>query len=457
MPAQTKIQMRQGTATEWTTANPILANGENGYETDTKKFKIGDGTSTWSALDYFTSSSNTLTQFGSTTTTRTNLVANPSFEVDLGGWAVSSSTATRVTTDYKFGTASAQVVYTASGQTFYLAVRPAVIGSTTYTASIWVKAELGKSFNMEFREYDAAQTSLINTAVAVTGTGVWQRVSTTVMTQATTVSVQYIIRNQYSGAHTLYVDGVLLETGSLLQPYFDGATTSSRNVAYAWTGTANYSTSTETRTIGTGASADFIYTNSVQSNTQQLLVNGVDYDLMRLQGQNQDRTFIETMPRGYVNTTSATLTQQVAFTVFTPQTTLTVSQITMAMGATAASTDSKARMGLYTFDGYTATLVARTAEDSSLLFRTANLLYTRSFDTTGGYPASYTLQAGQRYAFAFIVTATTTAPLVCQNATNSLLTLAQPIMAFTTLGTTDLPTTATAAPALRNTYWARFN
>lgn len=49
----TKIQLRRGTASSWTIANPILSSGELGFETDTNKFKIGDGVSTWSSLVYF--------------------------------------------------------------------------------------------------------------------------------------------------------------------------------------------------------------------------------------------------------------------------------------------------------------------------------------------------------------------------------------------------------------------
>lgn len=48
----TRIQLRHDTATNWTTANPILAEGEVGVETDTNKFKIGDGITTWSELAY---------------------------------------------------------------------------------------------------------------------------------------------------------------------------------------------------------------------------------------------------------------------------------------------------------------------------------------------------------------------------------------------------------------------
>ena len=48
----TKILPRRGTATQWAAANPILAMGELGYETDTKKSKRGDGVTAWNALAY---------------------------------------------------------------------------------------------------------------------------------------------------------------------------------------------------------------------------------------------------------------------------------------------------------------------------------------------------------------------------------------------------------------------
>jgi len=47
-----QIQLRRGTAAEWTAANPTLALGELGLETDTVKFKIGDGSTNWSTLGY---------------------------------------------------------------------------------------------------------------------------------------------------------------------------------------------------------------------------------------------------------------------------------------------------------------------------------------------------------------------------------------------------------------------
>jgi hypothetical protein len=52
MPVQTQLQTRRGTAASWTSTNPTLAAGEFGYETDTGKFKIGNGSTAWASLAY---------------------------------------------------------------------------------------------------------------------------------------------------------------------------------------------------------------------------------------------------------------------------------------------------------------------------------------------------------------------------------------------------------------------
>jgi len=46
------LQLRRDTATNWTNNDPVLAEGEIGVETDTLKFKIGDGSTSWTSLDY---------------------------------------------------------------------------------------------------------------------------------------------------------------------------------------------------------------------------------------------------------------------------------------------------------------------------------------------------------------------------------------------------------------------
>ena len=52
MPVINKIQVRRDSEADWTSANPVLSQGEPGFETDTGKFKWGDGTTAWNDLDY---------------------------------------------------------------------------------------------------------------------------------------------------------------------------------------------------------------------------------------------------------------------------------------------------------------------------------------------------------------------------------------------------------------------
>jgi hypothetical protein len=47
-----KIQARRGTAAQWTSSNPTLSAGEFGFETDTLKLKIGNGSTAWTSLAY---------------------------------------------------------------------------------------------------------------------------------------------------------------------------------------------------------------------------------------------------------------------------------------------------------------------------------------------------------------------------------------------------------------------
>lgn len=47
-----QIQLRRGTAANWTSVNPTLASGEAGVETDTGRVKFGNGTSAWNSLAY---------------------------------------------------------------------------------------------------------------------------------------------------------------------------------------------------------------------------------------------------------------------------------------------------------------------------------------------------------------------------------------------------------------------
>ena len=69
-----RFQLRRDTAANWASANPALALGEPGVETDTLKVKVGDGSTAWNSLGYsitkdfndLTNTPTTLTGYGIT-------------------------------------------------------------------------------------------------------------------------------------------------------------------------------------------------------------------------------------------------------------------------------------------------------------------------------------------------------------------------------------------------------
>lgn len=74
------MQQRRGTAAQWISTNsgngPILSAGEIGFESDTNKFKIGDGINHWVDLTYFTDTESITTVLGTKASS-----SNPEFNV----------------------------------------------------------------------------------------------------------------------------------------------------------------------------------------------------------------------------------------------------------------------------------------------------------------------------------------------------------------------------------------
>lgn len=62
----TKIQLRRDTSINWIACNPVLASGEPGFETDTGKLKIGNGTDAWDALPYVDTEAADLSAYSTT-------------------------------------------------------------------------------------------------------------------------------------------------------------------------------------------------------------------------------------------------------------------------------------------------------------------------------------------------------------------------------------------------------
>lgn len=169
---------------------------------------------------------------------------------------------------------------------------------------------------------------------------------------------------------------------------------------------------------------------------------------------NQPTTAVETFPRLAFSSGVALAGGSALYAFFTPQVSLTVSQITMSCGTTAASGLTLARMGLCTYDETTATLVARTASDTTL-FSSTRTLYTRSFDTTGGYPSTYTLTAGTRYGVVVLCVGTTMPALASIGGLAEVSALTPKLSAVRS-SQSDL-STGTATNAQSTLIWARLS
>ena len=132
---------------------------------------------------------------------------------------------------------------------------------------------------------------------------------------------------------------------------------------------------------------------------------------------------VDVFPRRSVASNYQATNTFAVFSFFTPVTTTTVSKITVLSG-NAGSGITVCRLGLFTVNESTGvvTCVAKCDNDTSLMGVTGTL-YTRSFSTAGGFPATYILQAGTRYAFGFFCVASTTQPVIASCASNTNLQL----------------------------------
>jgi hypothetical protein len=181
------------------------------------------------------------------------------------------------------------------------------------------------------------------------------------------------------------------------------------------------------------------------------------YETTLIGSVNQSATVVDVAPRvgNFTGTPSSSTTY---FTFFTPRTTTAVTSISVASASTQTTGQSLVRFGLYTIDGSgNATLVARTASDSTI-FSALNTVYTRTFNTTGGFPSTYTLVAGTRYALGVVIVAATvgTVYTAFDNIPAPLSTLAPRITGLVS-ATADLPTSATTYSTSTIGIWGRLS
>jgi hypothetical protein len=92
------IQFRRGTASEWTSQNTVLSAGELGFETNTGRFKIGDGEAAWNSLGYLGAEYGEVDVINNVTagtaTAGKALVADSNLNINLGEGSLTASSVT---------------------------------------------------------------------------------------------------------------------------------------------------------------------------------------------------------------------------------------------------------------------------------------------------------------------------------------------------------------------------
>jgi len=177
----TRMQQRRGTAAQWVSTNsgngPILNAGEIGYETDTNKFKIGDGTNHWINLDYFVDANSTVNPaFGSSITFEG--ATDNAFETTL---SITDPTADRTIT---FPDATGTVVLADGSGNVTVSGDLTVSGTTTTINSTTINATTGIVF--EGATANAFETTLTVTDPTADRTVTFQDATGTVVLRDST-------------------------------------------------------------------------------------------------------------------------------------------------------------------------------------------------------------------------------------------------------------------------------
>jgi len=193
MPRQTNIQIRRGTAAAWASLNPTLAAGEIAMESDTRKIKIGNGSTAWNALQYVrfdggdidshapttTVAPTTTTTAAPTTTTTTAAPTTSIAAMNVGAWGDPHMYVRKAQTlnpnDYRRGVFLAKWDDNKSGASGLNEIRFIDLQTTTdtvkifYTNKAYNTAKVVSSVRVELNgnstNYTTANTSTVTVTV----------------------------------------------------------------------------------------------------------------------------------------------------------------------------------------------------------------------------------------------------------------------------------------------------
>lgn len=182
-----------------------------------------------------------------------NLLLNPSAKTDGANW-VSGSSSTAIAWNggagSDGGTGFIRATQTAATGAVFLTTSPSnqtANPGDMHTASVYVRhSAAGASARVVVRYLDANNVLIKDFAgalVSVTNTG-WTRISATGTAPANTARVTaWVYFSGSASGRWLDLDQAMLSEGPALLPYFDGATTSTPNYTYSWSGAVNASAS----------------------------------------------------------------------------------------------------------------------------------------------------------------------------------------------------------------------
>lgn len=201
---------------------------------------------------------------------------------------------------------------------------------------------------------------------------------------------------------------------------------------------ADNSSDTLTYTAGTGMSI----TGNAATDTVTFAVPELGY--ASLVYSNIDSGTVEPLPRILVDSSTAkpvSGTFHISF--FTAPKTMTLTSLSIGIGSSAVST--YARLGLYTYDETTATLVASTSNDISIT-ATAGII-------TRNLTSSYQITAGQRYGIGFLMVAAAMPGVMMKTSSPVAIASISPKIRGEVSGLSALPSSATPTISGTSTHW----
>jgi hypothetical protein len=219
------IQIRRDTAANWTSANPILAQGELGAETNTSKIKIGNGSSAWNALSYLIDAGDYLTASSTNTlTNKTIAYANNTLTGVVGTAAAQTLTnktiafADNTLTGVQPALVSGTSIKTINSNTLLgsgdLAVGDVTLaGAQTFTGT---KTFAGTSSAQAIILNDAAEVATVS-ATAATGTIAYDITTQSVLYYTSNASANWTVNFRGSSGTSL---DTLMSTGQSMTVAF---------------------------------------------------------------------------------------------------------------------------------------------------------------------------------------------------------------------------------------------